>query len=369
MKRVEARGQWTLFRSNDVPDLHETYGAEFERRYTAYEERVAAGELHGETIPALELWKQMLKMLFETGHPWLTFKDPCNVRSPQDHAGVIHSSNLCTEITLNTGPDETAVCNLGSIVLDQHLLRRRRARSRQAARDDPDRRARARRRDRHQLLPDRAGRDRERPPPPDRPRRDGAAVRALPARRRVRLAGGRRVHRRGAWRRSPTTPTRRRPTSPPSAAPTRSYPGSKWDRGLLPQDTVDLLEDERGEAVEVPRGGRLDWAPLRAKIAAQGMRNSQRARDRPHGHDREHHGHLALHRADLQEPVRQVEPLRRLHRAQPVPRARPQGRRAVERRHGRAAEGGRRRRDGDRPRPRRAARALPHGLPDRARRG
>ena len=119
--------------------------------------RVAAGELHGETLPALELWKQMLKMLFETGHPWLTFKDPCNVRSPQDHAGVIHSSNLCTEITLNTGADETAVCNLGSIVLDQHLHGRRRARPREAARDDPDRRARAGRRDRRQLLPDRAG--------------------------------------------------------------------------------------------------------------------------------------------------------------------------------------------------------------------
>src|SRR6201999_1909516 len=121
MQRVEARGQWTLFRSNAVPALHEPYGSEFEQRYSAYEARVAAGELHGETLPALELWKQMLKMLFETGHPWLTFKDPCNVRSPQDHAGVIHSSNLCTEITLNTGPDETAVCNLGSIVIDQHL--------------------------------------------------------------------------------------------------------------------------------------------------------------------------------------------------------------------------------------------------------
>jgi ribonucleoside-diphosphate reductase alpha chain len=121
MKRMEAREDWTLFRSSDIPDLHETYGADFERRYEEYERRAAAGEIFGETIPAIDLWKQMLKMLFETGHPWLTFKDPCNVRSPQDHAGVIHSSNLCTEITLNTGPDETAVCNLGSVVIDQHL--------------------------------------------------------------------------------------------------------------------------------------------------------------------------------------------------------------------------------------------------------
>ena len=121
MKRVEARADWTLFRSNDVPELHETYGQEFEgalRRVRAARRGRRAAR---RDAPALELWKQMLKMLFETGHPWITFKDPCNLRSPQDHAGVIHSSNLCTEITLNTGGDETAVCNLGSIVLDQHL--------------------------------------------------------------------------------------------------------------------------------------------------------------------------------------------------------------------------------------------------------
>ncbi|HLH14227.1 MAG TPA: ribonucleoside-diphosphate reductase subunit alpha, partial [Solirubrobacteraceae bacterium] len=121
MKRMEAREHWTLFRSSDVPDLHELYGAEFERRYAQYEARAQAGELWCERIPAIELWKQMLRMLFETGHPWITFKDPCNVRSPQDHAGVVHSSNLCTEITLNTGPEESAVCNLGSIIVDRHL--------------------------------------------------------------------------------------------------------------------------------------------------------------------------------------------------------------------------------------------------------
>jgi ribonucleoside-diphosphate reductase alpha chain len=100
MRRMEAREHWTLFRSSEVPDLHELYGRAFEERYVHYEGRAERGEIYGERIPAIELWKKMLKMLFETGHPWITFKDACNVRSPQDHAGVIHSSNLCTEITL-----------------------------------------------------------------------------------------------------------------------------------------------------------------------------------------------------------------------------------------------------------------------------
>lgn len=273
MQRVEARGLWTLFRSNDVPDLHETYGAEFERRYVEYEHRVAAGELHGETLPALELWKQMLKMLFETGHPWLTFKDPCNVRSPQDHAGVIHSSNLCTEITLNTGPDETAVCNLGSVVLDQHL----------APDGEID----------HAKLRETVR----------------IAVRALDCVIDINFyptdpaatANGRHrpiglgmmglqyaLYRRGEAFASPegvefsdeiaeAVAYYAYEASSDLAAERGTYPsyaGSKWDRGLLPQDTVDLLERERGEAIDVPRDGRLDWAPVREKIAAQGMRNS-----------------------------------------------------------------------------------------------
>ena len=121
MKRMEARGEWTFFRASEVPELHHSYGSDFEEKYVAYEAKAKNGEIWSETQPAIEVWKRMLRMLFETGHPWITFKDPCNVRSPQDHVGVIHSSNLCTEITLNTGPDETAVCNLGSVVLDNHL--------------------------------------------------------------------------------------------------------------------------------------------------------------------------------------------------------------------------------------------------------
>jgi ribonucleoside-diphosphate reductase alpha subunit len=123
MKRMEERQNWTLFRANETPDLHDLYGKAFEQRYCEYEAMAAEGKIWSRQFPALELWKSMLKMVFETGHPWITFKDPCNVRSPQDHCGVIHSSNLCTEITLNTSAEETAVCNLGSVVLDSHITR------------------------------------------------------------------------------------------------------------------------------------------------------------------------------------------------------------------------------------------------------
>jgi ribonucleoside-diphosphate reductase alpha chain len=122
MKRVFDDGDWTLFSPNDVPDLHDLYGQAFERRYEEYEAMASRGELKlHKTLPAASLWRKMLGMLFETGHPWVTFKDPCNIRSPQQHVGVVHSSNLCTEITLNTNRDEIAVCNLGSINLPQHV--------------------------------------------------------------------------------------------------------------------------------------------------------------------------------------------------------------------------------------------------------
>ena len=122
MRRVMEKGDWTLFSPSDVPDLHDKFGAEFEKAYVAYEEKAARGEIKpSRTVRATDLWRKMLSMLFETGHPWITFKDACNVRSPQQHAGVVHSSNLCTEITLNTSDTETAVCNLGSVNLLQHL--------------------------------------------------------------------------------------------------------------------------------------------------------------------------------------------------------------------------------------------------------
>ena len=121
MKRVMEKGTWTLFSPNDVPDLHDLYGEAFTRAYVNYEKAAAEGKIHHKTLSAVDLWRRMLTMLFETGHPWITFKDACNIRSPQQHVGVVHSSNLCTEITLNTNSEEIAVCNLGSVNLPAHL--------------------------------------------------------------------------------------------------------------------------------------------------------------------------------------------------------------------------------------------------------
>src|SRR6185295_6464513 len=122
MKRVMEAGEWTLFSPADAPDLHDKVGREFEAAYVEYERRTQTGELKlFKRVPALALWRKMLTMLFETGHPWITFKDPCNIRSPQQHVGMVHSSNLCTEITLNTNEREIAVCNLGSVNLPAHM--------------------------------------------------------------------------------------------------------------------------------------------------------------------------------------------------------------------------------------------------------
>lgn len=122
MKRVMENKEWTLFSPNDAPDLHDLYGFAFEEAYTAYEAKAERNEIKNfKKVSAVNLWRKMLSLIFETGHPWITFKDPCNLRSPQQHAGVVHSSNLCTEITLNTSVDEIAVCNLGSVNLAQHV--------------------------------------------------------------------------------------------------------------------------------------------------------------------------------------------------------------------------------------------------------
>src|SRR5690606_27728489 len=127
MKRVFEDGEWTLFSPNEVPDLHDIYGKAFEARYEHYEKLARSGAKDSgisvyKIVKAKDLWRKMLSMLFETGHPWITFKDSCNIRSPQQHVGTVHSSNLCTEITLNTSADEIAVCNLGSINLVNHVL-------------------------------------------------------------------------------------------------------------------------------------------------------------------------------------------------------------------------------------------------------
>lgn len=273
MKRVIAGADWTLFSPDEVPELHDLYGPDFDVRYTQYEHLAAAGKLaQFKTIPAVQLWRQLLTNLFETGHPWITFKDPSNIRSPQDHVGVVHCSNLCTEILLNTSPDETAVCNLGSINLARHVG----------------------------------------PRGLDLPKLEHTihtAIRMLdnvidinfyptPEARSANL-----LHRpiglgimgfqdalfaqRIAYGSEPavvfadqsmeiisyyailasTDLARQR-------GKYSSYRGSKWDRGLLPIDTLELLAQSRGGNLEVDRGATMDWSRARKAVRDYGMRNS-----------------------------------------------------------------------------------------------
>ena len=273
MKRMEARGTWTLFRTNEVPDLHETFGQKFEELYLSYEKQSEEGKIYGHKIEALDLWKKMLSMIFETGHPWITFKDACNVRSPQDHVGVVHSSNLCSEIVLNTSKDETAVCNLGSVILETHLMadgsldhRKLRETIRMAVRAldnviDIN------------FYPTEAARRSN-----IRHRPIGLGVMGL----------ANTLYMKGIAFASPEAVEFNDEAmeaiafyayeaSSDLAAERGTYPsykGSKWDRGLMPLDTVEMLEKERGLPIQVSRTARMDWSPLRMKIAAQGMRNS-----------------------------------------------------------------------------------------------
>ncbi len=273
MERVRAGGTWTLFSPSDVPDLHDLYGTAFRERYEAYEADVDAGRLRGtKRVEAVGLWRKMLAMLFETGHPWLTWKDPANIRSPQDHAGVVHSSNLCTEILLNTSADEIAVCNLGSVNLAAHTT----AEGIDAEKLAATVRTAVRMLDNvidinlYPVPETRASNQRHRPV--------GLGIMGFQdalytlgtsyasdaavefADRSMELVA---YH---AILGSATLAAER------GAYP--SYAGSKWSRGLLPQDTLDLLEQERGRPVPVPRGGALDWTPVREAVATHGMRNS-----------------------------------------------------------------------------------------------
>jgi len=273
MKRMEAREDWTLFRSNEVADLHDLYGKAFEEKYHEYEQKAEKGEIWSHKIPSIDLWKQMLKMLFETGHPWITFKDTCNIRSPQDHAGVIHSSNLCTEITLNTGADETAVCNLGSVVLDSHLtpeggidhkkLRETIQIAVRALDNVID----------VNFYPTDAAKTSN-----NRHRPIGLGVMGLQNAlfvKNIAFTSEDAVEFNDefmeaicyyAYEASSDLANERGTYS--------SYRGSKWDRGLLPQDTIELLEKERGESIDVPKSSKMDWSIVRDKIAKHGMRNS-----------------------------------------------------------------------------------------------
>ncbi len=273
MKRMEAREDWTLFRSNECPDLHDLYGKAFEQRYTEYEKKAEEGKIWSRKVAAIDLWKKMLKMIFETGHPWITFKDPCNVRSPQDHAGVIHSSNLCTEITLNTSDEETAVCNLGSVVLDTHItkdgmldhdmLRETVTVAIRALDNVID----------INFYPTNAAKTAN-----SRHRPIGLGVMGLQNalfKKNLQFASSAAVDFNDEFMEAIAYYAYGASSELAGERGTyNSYKGSKWDRGILPQDTVDSLEDERGVKVDVPRGGKMDWRPVREAIAQNGMRNS-----------------------------------------------------------------------------------------------
>ncbi|MDO8890231.1 MAG: ribonucleoside-diphosphate reductase subunit alpha [Sulfurimicrobium sp.] len=273
MKRVMENQEWTLFSPNDVPDLHDRFGKDFEAAYTAYEDKAARGEIKlFRKLPALQLWRKMLSMLFETGHPWITFKDPCNVRSPQQHVGVVHSSNLCTEITLNTNEHEIAVCNLGSVNLVNHLkdgqldhekLKRTIGTAMRMLDNVVDvnfytvgkaRNANLKHRPvgmgimgfQDCLLNMRI------------PYASETAVefadRSMEA-----------VAYYAYWASSELAQERGRYSS---------FTGSLWDKGILPHDSNKLLLEQRGGYLEVDQSATLDWDKLRSRIKKHGMRNS-----------------------------------------------------------------------------------------------
>jgi ribonucleoside-diphosphate reductase alpha chain len=273
MERVRENGQWTLFSPSDVPDLHDSYGAAFRDKYVAYEAQADAGALKSaKRVDALGLWRKMLAMVFETGHPWLTWKDPANIRSPQDHAGVVHSSNLCTEILLNTSRDEVAVCNLGSVNLAAHVTPTGIDRDRLAATVTTAVRMLDNVIDINLYPVDEARNANLRHRPVGLGlmgfqnalytldvsyASDAAADFADESMELISyyaiLASSSLARERGRY---------------------PSYTGSKWDRGLLPLDTIELLERERGRAVPLSRQSLLDWTPVRESVRAHGMRNS-----------------------------------------------------------------------------------------------
>jgi ribonucleoside-diphosphate reductase alpha chain len=273
MKRVMEGGDWTLFSPNDCPDLHDKYGKAFEDAYTRYEEKAARGEIkHCKKIPANNMWRKMLSMLFETGHPWITFKDPCNIRSPQQHVGVVHSSNLCTEITLNTSDSEIAVCNLGSVNLVAHIkngaldLDKLKTTIHTAMRmldNVVDVNYYAVGKARNSNLKHRpvglgimgfqdALQDLRVPYASD------AAVefadRSMEA-----------VAYYAYWASSELAQERGRYSS---------YDGSLWSQGILPHDSIRLLAEQRGGYLECNTSATLDWDSLRHRIQQYGMRNS-----------------------------------------------------------------------------------------------
>lgn len=273
MKRVRDNGEWTLFSPEEVPDLHHIYGKKFEDRYQEYERLAETGKIKlTRKLKARDLWKKMLAMLFETGHPWITFKDPSNIRSPQDHVGVVHCSNLCTEITLNTSAEETAVCNLGSINLAKHVI------DGTLAEDMVRETATVAMRmldnvidvNFYPTIEAKNSNFKHRPVGlgimgyqdalylldidfDSDANLDFADTSMELISHAAIMASAQLAKERGEY---------------------QSFHGSKWNRDLFPVDTIALLEQERGETIDVPRGGKLDWTPVRQAVKQFGMRNS-----------------------------------------------------------------------------------------------
>jgi len=269
MKRVLADGEWTLFCPADVPDLHDLYGQAFERRYQAYE---ADASIRSKVIKAGDLWRKMLTMLYETGHPWITFKDAANVRNPQSHVGVIHSSNLCTEITLNTSDDETAVCNLASLNLATMIA------NGQLDADKMQRTIRLGIRMLDNVIDNNFYPTVEAKAANMKHRAVGLGMMGYQdALYQLNIAFDSEVALEFADTSMEMVAYYAIDASSELAVERGSYDtfaGSKWSQGVFPFDTLDVLAAERGVPVEVDRQSRLDWDGLKRRVAVQGMRNS-----------------------------------------------------------------------------------------------
>jgi ribonucleoside-diphosphate reductase alpha chain len=275
MKRVMEAGEWTLFSPSDVPDLHEKFGKAFEKAYLEYEAKCASGEMKlFKKVPALQLWRKMLTMLFETGHPWITFKDPCNLRSPQQHVGVVHSSNLCTEITLNTGPDEIAVCNLASVNMPAHLdlstglldmekLKRTVGTGMRMLDNVIDLNF-------YNVNKARNSNFKHRPV--------GLGIMGFQdCLHMLRIPYGSPAAVEFADRSMEQVTYTAYSASSDLAeerGPYSTFKGSLWDRGILPLDSLKVLAEERGGYVECDMSTKLDWNALRSRIQRVGIRNS-----------------------------------------------------------------------------------------------
>ncbi len=273
MERVEEDGNWTLFSPDEAPDLHDLYGKAFAERYALYEAKAQRGELKvARTVRAVDLWRKMLTMLFETGHPWITFKDPCNLRSPQQHAGVVHSSNLCTEITLNTSPREIAVCNLGSVNLANHVTENGIDQERLKTTVTTAMRMLDNVIDiNFYTVPEaRYSNLRHRPV--------GLGIMGYQdALYTLRIPYASDEAARFADESMEIISFHAISASIALAAERGRYAtfeGSLWSKGILPCDSVELLQDNRKHALKLDRAAKLDWAGLRERVKTVGMRNS-----------------------------------------------------------------------------------------------